>query len=174
MSSFLECHVNLSFLKYSSSSLFNFARSILFAEEASLSPSDKKEISREIYDIFSDKFTFKSTSSKHNTILTFISYFINFIGREIFFTTSCLILCIILYRTYKFRHIFLRSLKELVKFILRTIWFIQGKRNDVKQQKDVKSTLNLKWGKCSLNLAKANFLISAFLLNITEFFPFCI
>ena len=47
LSSYIKCHINLSFLPYSSSFLFNFASSILFAVGTNLSPFDKREISGE-------------------------------------------------------------------------------------------------------------------------------
>ena len=72
----------------------------------------------------------------------------------------------------------MRSLKELIMawcsflelFVsskVRILWILS--------RKDVKSTLNLKCGKCSLNLAKANFLISAFFERFLNFlrFVFC-
>ena len=73
--------------------------------------------------------TFKFISSKHSKILTFIKYFVNFSGREILCTTSYFILCIILQIVYKFCHVILRSLKKLIRFIFRTILFIQSEKS---------------------------------------------
>ena len=44
-SSFLKCHINRSFLPYSSNSVFNFAGSILLAVGTNFKPLDSNEIS---------------------------------------------------------------------------------------------------------------------------------
>ena len=44
-SSFRKCHIRRSFLPYYSNSVFNFAQTILFAEDTNFRPVDYKEIS---------------------------------------------------------------------------------------------------------------------------------
>ena len=54
---------------------------------------------------------------------------------------------------------------------MRRVWIL-SKSWHRDSQKDVKSTLNSKWGKCSLNLAKTNFLIPAFFERLLNFLRF--
>ena len=65
----------------------------------------------------------------------------------------------------------MRLIFELLdSFEMRGVWILTNP--DIDSQKDVKSALNSKGGKCSVNLPKTNFLISAYFERFLNFLRF--